>query len=213
MKKEQAKHYSSEEWVDFIMEQTPQEQRAKMQVHLNSGCRPCAQSVSLWTRVSQMAGRERSLVPHDSAVQHIRAAFSKMVKAKQTERATVIPRIAFDSLWQPALAGVRSGSVGARKLVYKTRGITIEIHLENESKSERVNLTGQLSLASLQGETMPSFTVVVSSEEGILARTVSNGFGEFQLSYVPEADLQVSIEMAGGAIVVIPFGKSESAGK
>jgi hypothetical protein len=195
------------------MEQAPQVQRAEMQVHLDSGCQQCAQFVSLWTRVSQIAGRERSLVPPNSAVQHVRAAFSRIAAARQTERTPVIPRIAFDSLWQPALAGIRSGSGGARKLLYKARGITIEMHLENESKSERVNLTGQISIASLRGDTMPSFVVVVSGEEGILAKTVSNGFGEFHVSFVLEEDLQVSLEMTGGAIVVIPLGKSESPGK
>lgn len=205
MKKPSAKHYSSEEWVDFVMHQTPQSQRPDMQRHLDAGCTPCTQLVNLWARVGQFAARESALQPPDSAVHHVRAAFSSMAKAQKAGRELLIPRLSFDSLWQPALAGIRSGSSGPRKLLYTSKDMTIEIHIEAESKSDRMNLTGQISIGSQQGQSMTPLAVVISSEEGRLASTVTNGFGEFHLSYVPEADLQISFELAGGLVVVIPL--------
>jgi hypothetical protein len=205
MKKSSAKHYSSEEWVDFAMQQTPQSQRAEMQCHLDSGCKPCALLLNLWTRVGEIAGREGQLQPPDSAVHHVRAAFASLAKAQKAERKPRIPRLAFDSFWQPALAGIRSGSAGPRKLLYKSKDITIEMHIESESKSDRMNLTGQILIGSLQGQSMPTIPVAISSEEGKLASTTTNGFGEFHLSYEPAEDLQICFELAGGLIVVIPL--------
>jgi hypothetical protein len=205
MKKPSTKHYSSEEWVDFVMHHTPQSQQANMQRHLDSGCKPCAELLSLWTRVGQFAARESALQPPSSAVHHVRAAFSSMANAQKAGREPLIPRLSFDSLWQPAMAGIRSSSTGPRKLLYTSKDITIEMHIESESKSDRMNLTGQISLGSQQGQSMDPVPVVISSEEGKLASATTNGFGEFHLSCVPEADLQISFELAGGLIVVIPL--------
>jgi hypothetical protein len=205
MKKRNAKHYSSEEWVDFAMEQTPQSQRAEMQQHLDTGCKPCAELRSLWTRVGRIAERERSLQPPASAVYHVRAAFASLMKARQAERAPLIPRLVFDSLWQPALAGIRSGATSPQKLLYKARDISIEMHIEPENKSERMSLTGQICIATFQGQSMPPISVTISSEEGKLVSTETNGFGEFHLSYVLEAALQISFTLIGGVTLVIPL--------
>jgi hypothetical protein len=205
MTKRSPKHYSSEEWVDFAMNQTPQTQKAEMQHHLDAGCKPCAQLLTLWTRVGHVADRDRSLQPPDSAVRHVRAAFSSMARAHEAEQKPLIPRLSFDSLWQPALAGIRSTSSGPRKLLYKSKDISIEMHIEAENKSERVNLTGQISIGSQQGQSMPPIPVVISSEEGKLASSTTNGFGEFHVSYLPGADLQISFELTGGLIVVSPL--------
>jgi hypothetical protein len=205
MRKRSVKHYSSEEWVDFAMDQTPQPLRAEMQRHLDSGCEECAQLLGLWTRVGQLAHNEQSLQPPDSAVRHVQAAFSQMAQAKLANRMPLIPRLAFDSLWQFAVAGTRSGWGSPRKLLYKARDISIEVHIEPENKSERVNLTGQISISSLQGQALPGIRVMISRGEGEIASTVTNGFGEFHLSYVPEENLQISFVMANGETAVIPL--------
>jgi len=206
MKRRTSKHYSAEEWVDFVMEQAPQTQKAEMQRHLDSGCRKCSELVGLWSRVGEVAKREGSLEPPSSAVQHVREAFSMLVESQREKRKTLIPRLVFDSLWQPALAGVRSTTTSPRQMIYKSKNINIEMHIESESKSERVNLTGQLSLGSMQGQSMPAIPVVVSGKKGQVAATSTNSFGEFHLSYVPEAGLQISFGIVGGEEVVIPIG-------
>jgi hypothetical protein len=205
MTKRDSKHYSSEEWVDFAMQRTPQTHREEMQRHLDAGCTECAHLLSLWTRVGEVAGREGTLQPPDSAVHHVRAAFASMVKAQRAERAPLIPRLSFDSLWQPALAGIRSSSGGPRKLLYRAKGITIEMHIESESKSERMNLTGQISFGSLQEQSAPPIPVELSGMEGKLASTETNSFGEFHLSYLPEVDLQITFVLAGGLAILIPL--------
>lgn len=205
MKKRNTRHYSPEEWVDFAMDQTPSSQKVEMQHHLEAGCQPCAQLLSLWTRVGQIAAREQSLHPPDSAVHHVRAAFASLSKAQNAEHTPLIPRLAFDSLWQPALAGIRSAYSGPRKLLYKTKDITIEMHVEAESKSERMTLTGQLTIGSLQGQALRPIPVVISGENGKVASTLTNTFGEFHLSYLPESNLQITFALAGGQTAVIPI--------
>lgn len=201
-----SKHYSSEQWVDFVMNQTTQSQGAEMQGHLDSGCQSCSQLLGLWKRVSQFAARERSLEPPDSAVRHVQAAFANIARAQKAERMPLIPRLSFDSLWQAtAPAGIRSASAGPRKLLYKVKDITIEIHTESEGHSERSTLTGQISIGSLQGQTLPPIPVVISGKSGKLASTETTGFGEFHLSYLAEADSQITLVLPDRSKIVIPL--------
>lgn len=208
MKKRSTKHYSPEEWVDFAMQLTAQTQKAEMQQHLDVGCKKCAQLRTLWTRIGEIAAREHSLMPPDSAVQHIRSAFASLVMVPREKRAPLLPRLTFDSLWQPAIAGIRSSAFGMRKLVYKARDISVEMHIEAESRSERVNLTGQISFGSLQGQAVPSLPVMVSGPQGKISSTATNSFGEFHLSYVPDGELLLLFELESGDTVAIPLGDS-----
>jgi hypothetical protein len=208
MSKRTSKHYSTEEWVDFVMRQTPQPEMSAMQSHLNAGCKKCANIASLWSRVGQVASRESSCEPPASAVEHVRQTFALLAGSRQAERNTLIPRLAFDSLWQPAFAGVRSGLTGSRHVIYASGRMNIDMRLEPEPKSERINLAGQISVPSVENEAFPPTPVVVSGKSGNLAATTTNRFGEFHVAFVPEPGLQVSFDIAGQDQIIVPLDSS-----
>jgi hypothetical protein len=200
-----SKHYSSEEWVDFVMHQAQQSQMSAMKRHLDAGCKRCSDMANVWSRVAQVASRELSPEPPASAVQHVRQAFSVSAESRQA----VIPRLAFDSLWQPVLAGIRSGSPGtSRHVIYAAGRLSIDMRLEPEPRSERINLAGQISIRSEHERSFPPIPVVVSSKTGSLATTTTNSFGEFHLAFVPEQGLQISFAMPDQDEVVIPLDSS-----
>src|SRR5271156_5968499 len=106
--KKQNVHFSAEDWVNFTMQQASSERLEAMRQHLITGCDKCARLEHLWNRIALVAKRDSGHEPPASAVQHVRGAFAVMLEAEGSKRTRVIPRLIFDSLWQPALVGIRS---------------------------------------------------------------------------------------------------------
>ncbi len=208
MRVEAGKHYSAQQWVNFAMHQAEQNEAAAMQQHLDRGCKKCSAEAKLWSRVAQLAASGVSAEPPFSAVEHVRQAFSVLAESRDRKRHRLIPRLVFDSLWQPALAGVRSVSDASRHVMYAAGQMSIDMRLEPEPKSERMNLAGQISMASVQENAFPPIAVVVSGKTGHLATTTTNRFGEFHLAFVPEQDLQITFAIAGKEDILIPLESS-----
>jgi hypothetical protein len=185
-------HFSAEDWVDFTMQQASPEQAKAMKEHLSTGCEKCTKLEDLWSRVAQVAGRDSGHEPPASAVRHVRNAFAILAEAEDSKRAPTVPRLVFDSLWQPALAGVRSAHSTLRQVHYQAGAINIEMRLEPEPRSERVYVAGQVSDAVRQGEGIAEMPVVVASRRGTLTSASTNRFGEFHLAFVPEEGLRIS---------------------
>jgi hypothetical protein len=200
-----SKHFASEDWTDFVNGQLSQEKTQSMQRHLDTGCAKCSQSVALWRCVSQSARREAQFEPPASALRHIRNSFAVASAPKRAKRTFEIPRLVFDSLWQPALAGVRSAAGAPRQVMYRAGEISIEMRLEPEPNSERVNIAGQVTKSVASGDGVEGAAVVISSVLEKIAETSTNSFGEFQLSFLPEDGLQISFVIAKGKDISIPL--------
>jgi hypothetical protein len=205
MAKKENVHFSAEDWVDFTMQQASPERLEAMKQHLVSGCDKCIRLEHLWNRIAQVARRDSGHEPPASAVQHVRGAFALMVEAEGSKRARVIPRLVFDSLWQPALAGVRSALNSARQVIYHASDIRIEMRVEPEPMSERVHVAGQISNTAKQGEGIAEMPVIVSSDGRTLTSALTNRFGEFHATFVPEAGLRISFGAVNDKELWIPL--------
>jgi len=204
-KDKQTKHFATEEWADLANGQVTGERKEAMQRHLSSGCKECASSLALWTRIGEAAKRESSYEPPESAVRHVRSAFAMLAEPKKTRKAFEIPRLVFDSLWQPALAGVRTSAATPRQVLYRAGDCAVEMRIEPELGSDRVNIAGQVSSAGPQGEGIADVPVVISGPKGMLAETSTNRFGEFHVAVEPEGGLRLSLDVPSGRKVSIPL--------
>jgi hypothetical protein len=200
-----SKHFASEDWTDFVNGQLPQEKTQAMQRHLDTGCAKCSKSVALWRSVNQAASREAEFEPPASALRHIRNSFVVASAPKKAKRSFEIPRLVFDSLWQPALAGVRSAASTPRQVLYRAGEISIEMRLEPEPSSERVNIAGQVTKSVAHGDGVTGAAVAVFSAKERIAETSTNQFGEFQLSFLPAEGLHISFAVAAGKDISIPL--------
>ncbi len=198
------KHFAAEEWVDFVNGQLSTERMQTMQQHLDAHCGTCSKVVELWQHVRQAAQRESRYEAPESAVRHVRNAFA-MAQPLEGKRRFEIPRLVFDSLWQPAAVGVRSAASTPRRLVYRAGEVAIEMQIEPEPHSERINIAGQLSNATQQGEGLTEIPVVVTGPKGKIAEASTNRFGEFQLGFVPEAGVRISFGVADGNDLSVPL--------
>ena len=199
------KHFASEDWADFVNGQVSSEQSQAMQSHLDTGCSRCSKNVDLWRNVSRAAQRESSYEPPQSVVRHVRSAFAMIAEPKRPKRVFEIPRLVFDSLWQLALVGVRSAASTPRQVLYRAGEIAIEMRMEPEVNSERVNVAGQVSNSALRGEGVAKVFVAISSGDKRIAETSTNQFGEFQLGFLPDDGLQISFGIAKGKDISIPL--------
>jgi hypothetical protein len=200
----ETKHYATEAWVDFVNGQISKEQEAAMQAHLDNDCETCSRAFTLWQRVSQAAQRESEYGAPESAVTHVRNAFIVAQPVKSQGRLE-IPRLVMDSLWRPAVAGVRSASSVPRQVVYRAGEIVIEMQLEPVPHTDRVNIAGQVSRAAEQDVGLAEISVIVSTPKATLARAATNRFGEFQLGFVPEKNLRISFGVVDGKELSIPL--------
>jgi hypothetical protein len=198
------KHFATEEWVDFVNGLLSLERTQTMQRHLDAGCRRCAKMVDLWQQVCEAAKRESEYEAPESAVRHVRNSFV-VAKPGKDKRGFEIPRLVFDSLWRPAAVGVRSAPSIPRQVIYRAGDIAIEMQLEPVPNSERINIAGQISDTARQDDGLAETPVVVSGAKGRVAETSTNRFGEFQLGFVPERNLQISFGVMNGKELSIPL--------
>jgi len=199
------KHFSSEEWIDFVKGALAAKQAEPMQRHLETGCRRCSKLFETWNLVHQVGMRDVEYQVPESAVRHVKNAFDIAAEPQTKGGFFEIPRLVFDSFWQPALAGVRSSASGApRHLLYKAGQISIELVLELETPSDRVHVTGQVSTVAA-GDTLPPVPVVLSSGDRNVAEARTNRQGEFRIGFVPEQGLRLSFGSLMGRNLTIPL--------
>jgi len=122
-----------------------------------------------------------------------RAIFPANAPAKRTLLQKLTGSLVFDSFQQPALAGARSGTPGMRHALYEAGDYSVDIRLEEERGSTRVNMVGQLALRSQATDSFDGVPIMLLSGRKVVAEAVSNEFGEFQLSYEPNPRLKLHV--------------------
>jgi hypothetical protein len=205
MRRKKMKHFASEEWVDFVNKQLSPQQTESMQSHLETGCQPCSKLLNTWILVRETAQRESDLQVPESAVRHVINAFAVAAEPKRKSGIFEIPRLVFDSLWQPALAGVRSGAVAPRHLLYRAGEVSIELVLEPEPPSDRVHIAGQVSSSGTQNPAFAQVPIVLYTSNTKVVEATTNRLGEFQLGFMPQEGLRISFGSVAGRELTIPL--------
>src|SRR5712672_1469055 len=102
------KHFTSEEWNDFVNQMTAHKKQEAMRKHLGSGCKGCQEKFALWQKVRGTAAFEANYQPPADAVRVVKAAYASARIAGQEEEAKSLVEVLFDSFLQPEVAGARS---------------------------------------------------------------------------------------------------------
>jgi DNA-binding NtrC family response regulator len=114
-------------------------------------------------------------------------------------------RMTFDSVRSPSPGGVRSFRPSARQLLYQHESMTIDILMDTEQGSGRLLLTGQVLSAAPDAAPQADLPVLLISGTRSLARTATDGFGEFTLESEPTVD-GLEIRLVERLWVSIPLG-------
>jgi hypothetical protein len=187
------KHFTTEEWLDFVNHVITSNQRETMQKHLATGCKSCKETVSLWQRVSKTAAAEASYQPSAETVRLAKAAFATTGVARPQKKSQSPIEVLFDSFLQPAVAGARSIVIGTRQMLYRADPYQIDIQIEPKPGSNRLVITGQLLDLSHPGVIGRDIQVTLSNRRGNTVRAATNQFGEFSGELENSGDLELSV--------------------
>jgi hypothetical protein len=173
------KHYSTEEWVDFVNQIVTSGQQQAMQKHLAAGCKRCMETVSLWQKVSKTAAAEANYQPPADTVRLAKSAYLTTRLNTPPKESRSLVEVLFDSFLQPAVAGARSVVIGTRQMLYRADPYQIDIQIEPKPGTNRLVITGQLLDLSNPGVIGRDIQVTLSNNRGNTIVAATNQFGEF----------------------------------
>lgn len=201
------KHYSSEQWTDYVRGAVPEHESSTMRQHLEVRCKQCGQAAATWAKVLKLALQEAAYRPPEGAV---RLAKSYFVMYGAGRKQALIPRLArlvFDSLREPVLAGVRSTAAPFRHYVYQSGPMLVDIWMTPVPGSSSAEMTGQILDQGSPNQALKDTVVKLWSGSAHLSATRTNAFGEFHLEVSPSvpSDLQLTIGDDQQIAVLIPL--------
>jgi len=190
------KHFEISDWADFVRGLVDPVRGEAMSRHLSEGCRKCARMAEVFGRVAPLGRRELCYEVPEYAVHCARAIFV----LEQPQEVRILQRWAgrllFDSFREPLPAGVRSQHRISRQTLYDVGEYAVDLRQEHERGGSEVTMVGQIASRREPERPMAGLPVTLCSGKAVLARAVSNEFGEFQMQYLPARDLRLDIGSA-----------------
>lgn len=190
--------YGITQWVDFARGVLPAGEREQMQQHLAAGCESCREFADFCRKVTETAVATIAVEVPEFAVRMAKAIFPS--RPKPVRRSLLLPvELLFDSFLSPAPAGLRaSWQVGWQGL-YQAGDCSLDLRIEPELKTSRAAVIGQITNATMPESKLDNVPVLLKAGKNVVASTVSNRFGEFQIEYEQQARLQLWLYLEGGA--------------
>jgi hypothetical protein len=204
------KHYTIEKWVDFFRGLTATEERAEMELHLASGCEECQSLSRLTSRLVDTSRNLASTEVPDYAMRLARAIFPVRVAQRPTRGNRLPIELIFDSFLVPAPAGLRATWQVGWQGLYRAGECSVDLRIEPELKSARASVIGQISNHVAPSVEMSNLAVSLRAGKAVLAETLSNRFGEFQMEYEQQAQLKLWIHLTESRTIQVPLKKLTS---
>ena len=136
------KHYSTEDWVDFVNGVASEVRHQEMQKHLDCGCEACNKSVALWKSVQRTAAQESRFQPPEDTVRVVKAAFGTAGLGSKPGLQGIVAKVLFDSFRQLAVAGARSAEPQSRQMLFSANPFQIDVKIEGKPDESLLFVTG-----------------------------------------------------------------------
>jgi hypothetical protein len=206
-------HFSADEWVDFTRGLLPPAKTAAMQASLDEGCSECRSSLELWRAILESLHRYRAYQPAEAVIASVKDAYMPEKPWKWMISVAQFAHVLFDSLREPALAGVRSSMKSSRQITVEAEPFVVDLQLESDSVQQRILLTGQVLKSHDAQTTINGADIVLLSADNFLQKTKANELGEFYLDFGREQNLRLFINIPGERAIgiVLPDLQSSEA--
>jgi hypothetical protein len=193
------KHYGIIQWVDFARRVVTDEEGLRMKEHLAAGCVDCRRLLEFCSAVYETSrGMEPAGAP-DWAVRSAKVLSPVRTPAKSRRFSLVPVELIYDSFLAPAPAGLRSSWQVGWQGLYHTADCSLDLRIEPELKSSRAAVIGQITKRTAPEAEMENIPVRLKLGKQVVAETVSNRFGEFQMEYEQQGRLQLCVYLEGGS--------------
>ena len=197
------KHFTTEEWINFVNQVVSPGELQEMNNHLKQGCKRCQETVSMWQRVERSAAAERNYQPPADTLRIVKAAFAAAGLHGQGKESRSRISILFDSFLQPVVEGARSAATDSRQMLYRADPFQIDLQIEAKPDSNDLLVTGQLLDLNNPGIAGNDVGVTLSNLRGHVVQAVSNQHGEFTCEIKNSGDLQIAFSSSRGEPIVI----------
>jgi hypothetical protein len=199
-------HYAIDEWVDFSRGLVQDPESARMRAHLSDGCMECRKLADFTSKLTRTCSSLAEQVP-ESALRLARAIFP-IPNSNRPKRGNRIPvELIFDSFLVPAPAGLRATWQVGWQGLYRAGDCSVDLRIEPELKSARASVIGQITNHVVPTASMNNIPVSLRHGKQVIAETVSNRFGEFQMEYEEQAQLKLCITLADSKLIQVPLKK------
>jgi hypothetical protein len=188
------KHFSMWQWVDFARDLGESETGLAMAAHLSSPCPRCQRIVNVLRRVAVTARSEFAYEPAEETIRYARAIYSLQRPEKATF-ARLAARLVHDSFRAPLAAGMRAQSRVSRHALFEAGNYYLDLQLEHQPASGLITLIGQLADRTKPETSRSETPVWLKERKRLVATTLCNRFGEFQLEYAPGRDLRLHVPL------------------
>jgi len=187
-------HFTIWDWADFARGVADNRARVAMQSHLASGCGKCDRTVRMFRDVSTVARAESLYEPPEHVMRYAQALYS-LHRPEPTGFKKLIAHLIHDTALVPQPAGLRAQGQTSSHLLYEAGPYYLDIQVEQEPRSERMSLVGQITPREDAAASTANLPVWLLERETLLASTLSNHFGEFQLEFPPTRSLLLRVPL------------------
>ena len=188
------RHFSVEQWIDFVRNVVPKGDKALMKSHLAAGCEKCLRAFSFWKGLRHFADRETAYSPSKDTIRILRAiARGDQFSTDNTFR----KQTTFTHFSSPntLVAGTRSPVTSSRKICYEYGSYRIDLQIDRDPDYQGIVLTGQVLDAGRPDEYISPVPVKLLTGKRILAESVTNRHGEFQIEFCPKWKLHSTVTL------------------
>src|ERR1039457_5687703 len=201
------KHYAIDQWADFTRGLIAREERTQMQAHLHDGCQKCGQLSDFTTRLTVTCTSSAADAIPESTVRLARAIFPVRVHDRPKRGNRLPIELIFDSLLVPSPVGLRATWQVGWQGLYRAGDCSVDLRIEPELKSSRAEVIGQVTNNVVPELEMGNLPVCLRSGKQVVAETLSNRFGEFQMEYDQQSQLKLCINLRDSKSIRIPLKK------
>ena len=213
------KHFGIWQWVDFIRDLGDVEARSAMASHLSSPCPRCQRIVNVLRRVAVTARGEFDYQPPEHVIRYAQAIYS-LQRPEKASLTRLVARLVHDSVRAPLPAGMRAQNRLSRHVLFEAGSYHLDLQLEYQPASGLIALIGQLADSTKPERSTAEIPVWLKDRKKLVATTLCNKFGEFQLEYAPARTLRLHIplstakkrlEVSLNSLHPVPFSRRRSA--
>jgi hypothetical protein len=188
------KHVDIGHWADLVRGLACEKKRAEMERHLASGCHKCRRTVQILREAAALASADAGYEVPPYAVHSAKAIFALQRPEEVRLLPRIIGRLVYDSFKEPLPAGFRARHRLTRHALYEAADYLLDLRLEYQPGTTKVNLVGQIAHQKQPDRPTMNLPVYLLSGRKIVAQTLSNAFGEFQIEYEPEKHIRLYLQ-------------------
>ena len=94
-----------------------------------------------------------------------------------------------------------------RQAMYRAGNYYLDLRMESEPETRRVSMVGQIANRRAPERSVANVPIVLTSDRDVVARAVSNEFGEFQLGYEPAKHLRLHVPISSSGNIEVALNR------